>query len=215
MDEQAGSTETVNVQFYVEALEAELAAAQSRVVRLTALSRELQSEVARLRRVNEALQARRKRRTPVASFTFTIPDADVPRIEAALLDQFPGAANARQGLIALIKQSVRMHEHQAGSERPVRSDPGPAGCSRRGSAGHRDLVMTRAELPFLVFRRVAKPFHLAIALATGTLAYVDLFQNSTSLSVTLWGDIVGVVALISLPPCSSWAGGSAGTRLGR
>lgn len=58
MSEQQGSTETVNVQFYVEALEAELAAAQSRAVRLTALSRELQSEVARLKRVNEALQER-------------------------------------------------------------------------------------------------------------------------------------------------------------
>lgn len=55
MDDQ-GSTETVSVSFYVETLETELAAAQSRAVRLTALTRELQAEVARLRRVNEALQ---------------------------------------------------------------------------------------------------------------------------------------------------------------
>lgn len=52
----AGGPETVNVQFYVEALEAELAAANNRAVRLAALSRELQAEVARLKRVNEALQ---------------------------------------------------------------------------------------------------------------------------------------------------------------
>lgn len=57
--------------------------------------------------------------------------------------------------------------------------------------------MTRAELPFLVFGRLAKPFHLAVVMATASLADVNLRQNSTPLSVSIWGDVVGVVAALA------------------
>lgn len=59
-------------------------------------------------------------------------------------------------------------------------------------------MMTRAELPFLVFGRLAKPFHLAVVLATLTIADVNLRQNSTSFSTTIWGDIVGAVAAVAV-----------------
>lgn len=48
----------------------------------------------------------------MASFTFDIPDADVPRITAALYDRYPGATTPKQALVALIKEAVRMYERR-------------------------------------------------------------------------------------------------------
>lgn len=48
----------------------------------------------------------------MATISITIPDDQVDRVTAALYDRFPGATTPKQALVALIKESVRMHERR-------------------------------------------------------------------------------------------------------
>lgn len=53
------------------------------------------------------------------------------------------------------------------------------------------------EIPGLrVFKRTIRPFHAALALSTGTLGLIQ-FADTTLLSLTTEGDIIGVAALLS------------------
>lgn len=59
-----------------------------------------------------------------------------------------------------------------------------------------DRIRRGYELKTLFWGRPVRPFHLAIAISTGTIALTNLFFSGIILSGTL-GDVVGVTAAIS------------------
>lgn len=61
------------------------------------------------------------------------------------------------------------------------------------------------DLPWLVFGRSVRPFHLAVTVSMLVLAINNFFTEDTPLSTTLWGDIVGsITSIVTIIMVVAW-----------